>query len=86
MSTLTTESGVTLTQANGGLVAAAIGGGLIGWISTYIYYTNKKIKAEKDANIPPDQQTKLQWWSYLLLIIGIILLLGSFGGVYYKKK
>lgn len=80
------ESKVSLTNANAAIASAVIGAGIFGWAATYLYYNNKTIKAEKDANIPPDQQTKQAWWAWILLIIGLIMAIGAFGGVYYKKK
>jgi hypothetical protein len=82
----TEETSVSLTNANSAIAAAVVGAGIFGWSVTYLYFNNKTIQAEKNANIPPDQQTVQPWWVYLLLVIGLIMALGAFGGVYYKKK
>ena len=75
-----------LRPAGGAVAAAVIGGVLLGWSISAIIYVNKQRKTEAAANTPTDQQTPYAWYIWLFLILGILLILGSAGGLYYKKK
>jgi hypothetical protein len=77
------ESVVGLVPAGGAVFSAAIGAALIGWSATTFYYIGQKRASE---NTTPDKMTPYPWYIWLGLILGIILVLASGGGVYYKKK
>jgi len=80
------ETIVGLRPAGAAVAGAVIGGAFVGFAISAIIYVNKQRKTEAATNTPTDQQTPYAWYIWLFLILGILLILGAGGGLYYKKK